>query len=128
MLSDLPVHTTVPASDLARARTFYEDVLGFKPERVTEAGVIYRAKGTWFLLFQSSGAGTNQATACGFQTPDLAASVGELKARGVRFEEYDFPNFKTVDGIVDTPVGRSAWFKDSEGNIIGLAQLDEPME
>lgn len=127
MLSDFPVHTTIPASDLARARRFYEDTLGFQPDRVTPGGVVYRCAGTWFLLFPSSGAGTNKATACGFQVPDLPAMVAELKGRGIRFEEYDFPDFKTVNGIVRTPVGSSAWFKDSEGNVIGLVQLDEPM-
>ncbi|MGA3057921.1 MAG: hypothetical protein ABSE70_07815 [Candidatus Limnocylindrales bacterium] len=48
-------------------------------------------------------------------------------SRGVRFEEYDMPGFKTVDGVAQTPGGEAAWFKDSEGNIIGLVQLDEPM-
>jgi catechol 2,3-dioxygenase-like lactoylglutathione lyase family enzyme len=127
MLRDFPVHTTIPASDLARARRFYEETLGFEADRVTPAGVVYRALDSWFLLFPSSGAGTNKATACGFQVKDLQATVAELKGRGVRFEEYDMPNFKTVDGIVHTPVGSSAWFKDTEGNIIGLVQLDQPI-
>lgn len=127
MLSDFSVHPTIPASDLARARRFYEAVLGFKPDRVSPAGVVYRAKGSWLLLFPSASAGTNQATACGFQVSDLPAAVAELRGRGVRFEEYDLPNFKTVDSIVKTPVGSSAWFKDTEGNVIGLVQLDQPV-
>lgn len=127
MLRDFPAHTTIPASDLARARRFYEETLGFEADRVTPAGVVYRAKDSWLLLYPSSSAGTNKATACGFQVPDLPAMVAELKGRGIRFEEYEFPDFKTVNGIVRTPVGSSAWFKDSEGNIIGLVQLDQPM-
>ncbi len=127
MLRDFPVHTTVPASDLARARQFYEETLGFVPDRVTPAGVVYRTGDTWFLLFLSSGAGTNRATAYGFDVTDIAATVAELKGRGIRFEEYDMTDFKTVDGVVKTPVGRSAWFKDSEGNIVGLTQMDEPI-
>jgi predicted enzyme related to lactoylglutathione lyase len=127
MLRDYPVHSTLPASDLARARRFYEEVLAFVPERVSPAGVTYRAKGSLFLLFPSASAGTNKATACGFQVPDLPAAVAELKGRGVKFEEYDFGQFKTVDGIVRTPVGSSAWFLDTEGNTIGLVQLDDPI-
>jgi hypothetical protein len=47
-----------------------------------------------------------------------------LKAAGVVFEEYDFPSLKTVDGVAETPGNtRSAWFKDSEGNTLGLVQF-----
>ncbi len=53
----------------------------------------------------------------------MGADVAELSARGVVFESYDFPNFKTIDHIATTPgVGRSAWFKDPDGNIIALFQ------
>lgn len=127
MLSDFSVHPTIPASDLARARRFYEEILGFKPEQVMPGGVIYRAKGSFLVLFPSSNAGTNQATACGFMVSDLPAVMAELRGRGVRFEEYDMPNLKTVDGIVKTPNGPSAWFKDTEGNVIGLVQLNQPI-
>jgi predicted enzyme related to lactoylglutathione lyase len=53
---------------------------------------------------------------------DLEAEVAELKARGVAFEEYRSGQFQTMDGIATTQGGRAAWFKDSEGNILGLAQ------
>jgi len=128
MLSDFSVHPTIPASDLARARRFYEEVLGFKPEQVTSGGVIYRTRGSFLVLFASSNAGTNEATACGFQVSDLPAVVAELRGRGVRFEEYDMPNFKTVDGILTTPDGPSAWFKDTEGNVIGLLEPSHPID
>jgi catechol 2,3-dioxygenase-like lactoylglutathione lyase family enzyme len=127
MLRDLPVHTTLPVSDLARARRFYEETLGFVVDRVAAGGVVYRAANSRILLFPSSNAGTNKATACGFQVTDLAAAVADLKGRGVRFEEYDMPDFKTVNGVVQTPDGKAAWFKDTEGNIIGVVQMDEPM-
>jgi predicted enzyme related to lactoylglutathione lyase len=53
---------------------------------------------------------------------DLEAEVAELKARGMVFEEYRSGQLQTVDGIATTQGGRAAWFKDSEGNILGLAQ------
>jgi hypothetical protein len=53
---------------------------------------------------------------------DLAATVQELRARGVQFEEYDSPALKTNDGIADVGYARAAWFKDSEGNLIGISQ------
>ena len=46
-----------------------------------------------------------------------------MRSRGVAFEEYDTPELRTVDGIATTPVGRAAWFKDSEGNVLTIAQL-----
>ncbi|MGD0408706.1 MAG: VOC family protein [Candidatus Limnocylindrales bacterium] len=124
MLRDFQTYPTLPASDLARARRFYEETLGFTVDSVTPAGVMYRAKGSMLFVYPSSFAGTNKATAAGFRVDDLPATVAELKARGVRLEDYDQPDFKTVGGIFRSPEGLLAWFKDSEGNIIGLAQLD----
>ena len=46
----------------------------------------------------------------------------QLKAKGVVFEEYDLPALKTVDSIAVRPDFKGAWFKDSEGNVIGVAQ------
>jgi predicted enzyme related to lactoylglutathione lyase len=106
MLSDFVVNATLAAADLTRARRFYEETLGFVPEQPTPGGVMYRSKDSAF----------------GFQVPNLAATVAELKARGIKFDEYDMPDFKTVGGIATTPGGLAAWFKDTEGNIIGLIQ------
>jgi predicted enzyme related to lactoylglutathione lyase len=120
VLSEFPAYPTIPAADLPRARQFYEKTLGFDPDLVTPTGVFYRAKGSLLFVYASTFAGTNQATTAGFQVPDLPAAVAELKSRGIRFEEYDLGDYKTVDGMMDTPSGKSAWFKDTEGNIIGL--------
>ena len=122
MLSDFVVNATLAAADLTRARRFYEETLGFVPEQPTPGGVMYHSKDSSFFLYPSEFAGTNKATAVGFQVPDLAATVAELKARGIKFDEYDMPDFKTVGGIATTPGGLAAWFKDTEGNIIGLIQ------
>ena len=123
MLSDFPSYATLPASDLARARRYYEDKLGFKPSSVDSAGVTYRAQNASLYLYTSTFAGTNKATAAGFNVTDVVAMVAELKARGITFEEYDMGGeYKTVNSIMKTPDGMAAWFKDTEGNIIGLFQ------
>jgi catechol 2,3-dioxygenase-like lactoylglutathione lyase family enzyme len=127
MLSDFPAYPVVPAADMARARRFYEETLGFVPIMDTPGGIAYRAKDSMLFVYPSEFAGTNKATAAGFTVSDIAATVAELKARGVRFEEYDMGDFKTVGGIAQTPGALGAWFKDTEGNIISLVQLDEPM-
>lgn len=125
MLKDLQCHPTIAASDLERARSFYERTLGFEPESVSPGGIFYATSGGHFLLFPSPGAGTAQNTVIGFVATDIEAEVRALRDRGVEFEEYDFPGLKTVDGIATVPAGRAAWFRDTEGNILGVVQLDQ---
>ena len=120
MLCEFPTYPTIPAADLGRARQFYEKTLGLDVEQVSDAGVMYKSGGASLFVYPSTFAGTNKATAAGFRVADLSATVTELQARGVRFEEYDMPGIKTVNGVTKTPDGEAAWFKDSEGNIIGL--------
>ena len=81
------------------------------------------ARDRLFLLFSSPGAGTAQHQLAAWVVEDLQAEVAELRARGVEFEEYDQPGLRTVDGIAITPVGKAAWFKDSEGNVLTITQL-----
>jgi catechol 2,3-dioxygenase-like lactoylglutathione lyase family enzyme len=124
MLSEFSTYPTLAVADLARARRFYEEVLGFlQIGPSTPSGVMYGAKDSALFIYPSEFAGTNKATAATFTVTDLAAIVRELKARGVTFEEYDFPEFKTVGGIAQTPGALAAWFKDPDGNIIGLIQM-----
>ncbi len=122
MLCDCHVYPTLPASDMARARRFYEQTLGFEPVLVTPGGVMYDALSSQFFVYPTNVAGTNQATALAFEVDDLSKMVNDLKGRGVRFEEYDMPEFKTNNGIVQTPDGPGAWLKDTEGNILAIFQ------
>jgi len=105
-------------------------VLGFEPVEVSEltGEVTYESGGAIFIVYASAGAGTNQATAAAWRVPDLRAVVSALRERGVVFEEYDFETLKTVDSIAVMPDGTQvAWFKDSEGNILGIDQLPSSM-
>jgi catechol 2,3-dioxygenase-like lactoylglutathione lyase family enzyme len=124
-----PLFASLPASDLARARAWYRDHLDLKPVRETEdgQGLLYESGGVKFLVYLSSFAGTNQATAAGFDVEDFDGTIAQLRNRGVAFEEYDLgEDFRTVDGVITAPDGtRGAWFKDSEGNIIAIT--DQPM-
>jgi len=58
-----------------------------------------------------------------FMADDIDTLVSELKSRGVRFEEYNSPSLRTVDGVADIGYARAAWFKDSEGNLLGIGQV-----
>jgi catechol 2,3-dioxygenase-like lactoylglutathione lyase family enzyme len=125
MLKDHKAHATIPVADLARARAFYTGVLGFDEVDSENAGAVMLRSGggTRFALFQTPNTARGGHTQLGFDVADIEAAVADLKARGVKFEEYDLPGFKTVDGIADTPPNRAAWFLDPDGNTIGLLQL-----
>ena len=124
MLSSARCQTALPAADLDRARRFYEETLGFLPVDIQPRGVRYEAaEGTRFLVFPSSGRASGSHTQMGFQVDDIAHEVAELRSRGVVFETYDMPEFDPETMIATFPTARSAWFKDSEGNLIGLVEL-----
>ncbi len=122
MWASAVAEATLPASDLERAKSFYAERLGLTPTSEDRAGVHYVIGGTRFRLFRSGGSASGSHTQLALIVPDIAAQVAALRARGVAFEEYDFPNLRTVDGIADLGFARAAWFKDSEGNLLGVAQ------
>jgi catechol 2,3-dioxygenase-like lactoylglutathione lyase family enzyme len=123
MLSKHEAHAALPVKDLNRARKFYAEKLGLTPSSELPGGLIYRVKDSWFLLFPSSGASTGTFTQLGWEVDNIEAEVAELKSRGVVFEEYNLPDFKTVGSIVTMPANRAAWFKDSEENLHGIVQF-----
>jgi catechol 2,3-dioxygenase-like lactoylglutathione lyase family enzyme len=130
LLSKGRVATRLPAQDLNRARAFYAERLGLEPVEEREGGLRYVCAGGEFALFQSGGAPSGDHTQMGWEVDDIEATVAALRARGVVFEEYDFPGLQTVDGIADIEgnypskgIGeRGAWFRDSEGNMLGIGQ------
>lgn len=131
MLRDGKVATRLPAQDLERARSFYSRKLGLDPIEERPGGLLYRCAHGQFSLFQSSGAPSGTHTQMAWEVDDLQATVDELRRRGVVFEEYDVPGLKTVGGIARVEgnypskggVGeKAAWFRDSEGNLLGVGQ------
>jgi len=123
MLRDAPIHTTLPCQDIERARAFYADKLGLEPATESPAGMFYELGGCRFFLFESQGRPSGAHTQMGFRVDDIEAAVRELEQRGVAFEVYDFPAFDKETKVASSPQARSAWFKDSEGNLLGIVQL-----
>jgi O-acetyl-ADP-ribose deacetylase (regulator of RNase III)/predicted enzyme related to lactoylglutathione lyase len=122
MLSDHPVYATLPTADMTALRRFYEDVLGFTVKSETPAGIYYQAgDGTYFAITQSSGRPSGSHTQMGLEITNIEDEVAALRDRGAVFEEYETP--KTVDGIADVGVGRAAWLKDPDGNLIGMIEF-----
>lgn len=114
---------TLPATDLERAKKFYAERLGLDPIYEDGAGLHFIVGGTRFRLFRSGGSASGAHTQLALMVGDVAAQVDALRGRGLSFEEYDYPNLKTVNGIADLGYARAAWFKDSEGNLLGIGQL-----
>jgi catechol 2,3-dioxygenase-like lactoylglutathione lyase family enzyme len=132
MLDNARVATRLPAQDLERARRFYADRLGLEPFDARPGGLLYRMGAGEFALFQSSGASPGTFTQMGWEVDDIDAVVAELKRRGVAFEEVDAPGLQTHDSIAEIDGNypskraageRGAWFRDSEGNLLGIGQL-----
>ena len=123
MLQDFPMYAYIPATDVPRARRFYEQTLGFRPKQEIAGGVVYEsAGGTACFLYPTENAGTSKASQAFWQVADVEREVAQLKARGVQFENYDMPGDKTHDGIVTAGGAKAAWFKDSERNILAIVQ------
>jgi catechol 2,3-dioxygenase-like lactoylglutathione lyase family enzyme len=122
MLQNAPMYSYMPAKDVARARAFYEEKLGFKPKEVTPGGVTYEfANGTACFLYPTPNAGTSQASQAFWQVEDVEKEVTELMAQGVKFEKYDMPDVDE-NGISTAGGAKAAWFKDTEGNTMALIQ------
>jgi catechol 2,3-dioxygenase-like lactoylglutathione lyase family enzyme len=123
MLANHKVTVMLPAKDTARAKSWYEEKLGLKADRTEDYGASYTLRGgTPMFLYESQFAGTAQHTLLSFDTSDLAGDMKTLRGKGVRFEDYDLPGLKTENGVAEFGTVKNAWFKDSEGNIIGLVQ------
>nr|WP_316641036.1 VOC family protein [uncultured Roseateles sp.] len=122
-LNDAQVTCMLPVKDLARARQFYEQGLGLKAGLAKPDGkFVYRCGGTELALFPKPEGTKAEHTALSFRVDDIAASIAALKARGVRFADYDFPDFKTVEHVCVLGAEKAAWFEDTEGNILCLHQ------
>jgi catechol 2,3-dioxygenase-like lactoylglutathione lyase family enzyme len=122
-LKDAKVATRLPARDLERARRFYADKLGLEPVEERPGGLLYRCDGCEFALFESTGASPGTFTQMAFSVEDLDATMADLKGRGLVFaDEFGIVD---VEGNYPSKGGRgerAVWFRDSEGNLLGIGQ------
>jgi predicted enzyme related to lactoylglutathione lyase len=122
MLKDAPIRAYIPVSDIARARKFYEGPVGLTPKAEYAGGVIYECGGAEVFMYPTKNAGTSKASQAFWQVKDVEAEVAALKARGVKFEEYDMPGVTMKNSIATGGGAKTAWFKDTEGNILAVSQ------
>jgi extradiol dioxygenase family protein len=123
VLATAPVQAAIPAREMERAKRFYRDTLGLKISRETEQAVFFDSGGTQLFTYPTPDAGHSPTTLASWLVTDLEAEMADLRGRGVTFEEYDLPSLKTVDGVAELDSVRTAWFKDSEGNILAVSQM-----
>lgn len=130
------IYPELPATDINRAARWYREKLGLDPtlhgnEPVEpgtvefESELLYDTGTARFGVYESWAAGRNEATAARIVVDDFDAAFAELESNGVVFEDYDYGDeFRTVDGILISPDGeKTAWFKDSEGNILAIGSI-----
>jgi catechol 2,3-dioxygenase-like lactoylglutathione lyase family enzyme len=131
MLDNARVATRLPCQDLDRARRWYAEKLGLEPAEERPGGLLYRFSKGEFALYASAGTSPGTFTQAGFEVDDLEAVVTEMKRRGVVFEDVDVPGLETTDGIAEVEGNypskggkgeRAAWFRDCEGNLLGIGQ------
>ena len=127
MIENAKAEPCVPVSDLGRAAAFYGEKLGLKEvqryeEPAANPMIRYGIGDGTVLVYKSVGAGQSRHTLLGFVVDDIETAVDELRGRGVAFEEYDMGDIKTENGIATIGDDRAAWFKDPDGNILGVGQ------
>src|SRR3989344_1755819 len=124
MLNQFPVAAVLPTTDVKRAKEFYTKKIGLREKQMGPGGelVLEAGAGTVLLVYERPAVKVEH-TQAGFWVKDVEAEVKELRGKGVKFEEYDMPGIKTVNGIADFDGVKPAWFKDPDGNILAISQM-----
>lgn len=118
-------YAKLPAQDVERARAFYRDAFGLEPFNEVHGHLYYDVAGVPLLIFPSSGAPSGTHDQFGLVVDDLAATLAALEEQGVTPEEFPAPPGATVtDGVMDRGFMKAAWVKDSEGNLLSIAQFE----
>jgi predicted enzyme related to lactoylglutathione lyase len=123
MLADHPIDVVLLATDLGASRDFYAEALGLEILSEDENAVVFKTGGDGRIEISASTTGTSdEQTQASWRVDDLAAELEELRSRGVEIVEYDTPELKTENGIVDTGDALVAWIVDPGKNALGLHQ------
>ena len=122
------ITAALPAQDLVRAKAFYADKVGLQAleyqslqAKDGRVGLTVGDGANQLFLYPAQARSSGEFTQVVIRVTDVREAVGEMRDRGVEFEEYDTPETQTENGIARMPGGgEAAWFKDSEGNLVGL--------
>jgi catechol 2,3-dioxygenase-like lactoylglutathione lyase family enzyme len=122
VLKDGRIAARIPTQDLDRARRFYSEKLGLEPSEEREGGLLYRFSNGEFALFESAGSSPGTFTQMAWEVDDIEATVADLESPGLEFE---YEGITEVTGNYPSKGGkgeRGVWFRDSEGNMLGIGQ------
>lgn len=123
MLADHPVFPILLSTDMAASRTFYRDILGLELVRQDPDRFVFRCgNGTQLVITESVVGTSDTQTQMAWRVPDIHAALVDLRARGVRIEEYEAPDPPTTDGIADMGHSWAAWFIDPSRNVLAVVQ------
>jgi catechol 2,3-dioxygenase-like lactoylglutathione lyase family enzyme len=113
----------VPATDLGRARDFYEGVLGLEVLDVSGFACVFRAGGATLRVALVDQLSPQPFTVFGWTVGAIGETMAGLAARGVEFLRYEGMD-QDPTGVWTTPGGdRIAWFRDPDGNVLSLTQF-----
>ena len=113
--------STFSVDDVPRAKQFYGGSLGLSVADEMDGLRLDLGDGVQVFVYPKADHVPATFTVLNFVVEDIDVAVAELGAVGVEFEQYDMPGVSWSDGIASIPtMGRAAWFKDSEGNIMCL--------
>ena len=122
MLANKDAMATIAVKDLAVAKKFYQQILGFSPTGVEGPGVVtLRSGNSTIVIYESQFAGTNKATSATWGVgDDMDSIVRTLKVAGVPFEHYETPSLRRDGDVHVVGEFKAAWFKDPDGNILHI--------
>jgi len=124
MFKDVKAFSGYSANDIGEATTFYRDILGLTVKEGMEGILeLHIADSTPVIIYPKPNHEPATFTVLNFPVPDVEEAVAELKSKGVTFESYDLPDFKTDDDDIFRGGGPViAWFKDPAGNILSVLE------
>jgi len=125
MLADSKAFSGFAVPDIEEARGFYGDTLGLNVELMDGPGLLTLnlAGDRPTLIHPKPDFQPATYTILNFPVDDVDATVEELSARGVKFEQYD--GFGQDDkGIAREAGPPIAWFKDPAGNILSVLEQE----
>ena len=122
MISQCPLIAFIPTHDAARARRFYEDLLGLRFISDDFFALVMDANGTMIRIARVGEFTPAPFTILGWQVADIHKEVAELTAKGLQFAHYPHVE-QSADGVWTAPGGaKVAWFLDPDGNTLSLSQ------
>ena len=123
MLGDVPVYPILLSTDVSASRAFYRDTLGLELLSETDERLVFRCgDGTRLLISRSTVGTSDTQTQVAWRVPDIRAAIADLRARGVRIEEYQAPDPPTNDGVADMGHSWAAWFVDPSRNVLSVIE------